>query len=73
VRFGSGWSVIVPKSGVEVGAGNNVARPLVAVPRLCGENALIGTSRRVGTSALRNARQYYIQRLCMYELLLSSW
>lgn len=41
VLFGNGWNVAVPKSGVEAGAWDDIARPRVAVPRLCGEDALV--------------------------------
>jgi hypothetical protein len=48
-------TLFVPKSGVEVGAGNGVARPLVAVPRLCGENTLVGTkqARRCNNATMK--------------------
>jgi hypothetical protein len=45
VRFGSGSSVVVPKSGVEGEAWNDTLSPSVAVPRLCGEN---NASRNLG-------------------------
>jgi hypothetical protein len=34
VQFGSGSTVVVPKSGVEAGVWNDALRPRVAVPRL---------------------------------------